>query len=290
MGKGTGVVVETLAEQAARAAARLEAAGIRSGEARPDAAILARWVLGWDAARWLAHRTDPAAPDFAVRFAALIERRARREPVAYIIGEREFYGRTFIITPDVLIPRPETELVVEESLRLINGSPRRLVDVGTGSGCLAVTLALECPTARIDATDASPAAIAVARENARRFGVLDRIGFEAAPLLGGPPAPVDLIVANPPYVALRDRSTLEPEVRDYEPPQALFGGADGLDVIRAIVRAAARALAPGGWLVMEIGAGQADDVAGLIDRTTVLRVTRVGRDLQGIPRVIVLER
>jgi release factor glutamine methyltransferase len=230
------------------------------------------------------------------RLEAAVARRARREPVAYITSEREFYGRAFRVTRDVLIPRGETEFVVDAAracLAARSGAPPHIIDIGTGSGCIAVTIACEAPDLRLTATDVSSAAIAIARENATRHGVADRIDFVEGSLFagragpGGEPGGWDLIVSNPPYVARRDRDTLAVDVRDFEPDLALFGGNDGLDVIRALTRAASTVLAPDGSLVMEIGAGQVDAVRALIDETSGLAWTRVLRDLQQIPRVVV---
>ena len=217
------------------------------------------------------------------------------EPVAYLLGVREFYGRPFLVTRDVLIPRPETELVVDEALAALaergtsNVAPR-LADVGTGSGCLAITLALEYLSARVAATDVSAAALAVAVENAARLGVEGHIRFRRTPLLGGAADSFDVIVSNPPYISARDAATLAPDVRDYEPELALFAGDDGLAVIRELVPAAERALTPGGWLIMEIGAGQAEGVSRLVLAAADLELVRVTPDLAGIPRVVVARR
>jgi release factor glutamine methyltransferase len=293
MGNARSADIGTLAGHVAEAADRLQAAGIPASEARRDAALLARFVLGWDAGRWLARSNDQASPDFPAGFSSLVGRRAAREPIGYITGEREFYGRAFHLTRDVLIPRPETELVVEEALQVLRspgpwaGGPGPvLVDAGTGSGCLAVTLALECPAALITATDTSDAALTVARGNARRYGVLDRIAFEAAPLLGNASG-IHLIVANLPYVREGDRRSLAPEVASYEPSDALFAGPDGLDFISELIPHAARSLVDGGWLVLEAGEGQSPEVSRLVDATGGLSVDHVARDLQGIERVIV---
>jgi release factor glutamine methyltransferase len=163
------------------------------------------------------------------------------------------------------------------------------VDVGTGSGCLAVTLALECPAARVIATEVSEAALAVARDNARRLGA-ERIEFKHGSLFSGVAAPVDLVVSNPPYVAYAERASLPVDVVGYEPAGALFGGEDGLDVIRALVPAAGAALRPGGWLILELGLGQADAVERLIQATDALAVVRLRSDLQHILRVVVARR
>lgn len=282
----------TLAETAAGAAASLEAAGFGRDESRREAALLARRLLGWSAAEWLTHLGDPAPPDLAGRLAPLVARRALHEPIAYITGEREFYGRLFRLTPDVLIPRPETELVVEEALACLRAAgpasgPCRVLDIGAGSGCLGVTLALEWPAARVVATDVSVAALDVARTNAARLGVAERTEFRHGAMAGGAAGPFDLIAANPPYVPDADRASLAPDVVDYEPAPALFAGRDGLDVIRALVPDAARLLARDGWLVLEIGQGQAKAVGRLIDATPGLSLVRIRPDLADIPRVVV---
>jgi release factor glutamine methyltransferase len=289
---------------------------VPADDSRREASRLARWLLGWDEAAWLTRSAEAPPPDFAARFAAAVARRCRREPLAYILGEREFYGRAFFVTPAVLIPRPETELVVDEALTIIRSGTGRppsppasarqappsppasarqarhliVVDIGTGSGCLAITIALECPDVRVIAVDTSAAALEVARENARRHGVADRIEFRQGDLLPPLTDPVDLVVSNPPYVPERDRPSIAPEVAGYEPAGALFAGADGLDVVRALIPAAARALAPGGSLVMEFGWGQSSEIAQLVERTPWLALRHIRQDLQGIPRVVVAEQ
>jgi release factor glutamine methyltransferase len=285
----------TLAEHAADAARTLVAAGLASDDSRQDAALLARWALGWSHAEWLARHREKPVDTFAETYQSAIRRRANREPVAYIIGTREFYGRSFRVTPDVLIPRPETELVVEEALALLAalgsapGAPR-VADVGTGSGCLAVTIALERPTAHLIAIDISEAALRIAYENARELGAANRIEFWRGAFLPRGVPPLDLIVTNPPYVAERDRDDLPIEVRGFEPAQALFGGPDGLRVIRALVPEAATALRPGGWLVMEIGMGQDGAVAEVLGETGAFALHHIRHDLQDIPRVVVARR
>ena len=291
----------TIADCAAAAARVLTDAGVAEPDARADIGVLARHRLGWTGADWVARSRDQAADGFFDTLLALARRRSTGEPVAYITGVREFYGRPFGVSPAVLIPRPETELLITEALahaqvthraqlRGCSGAePARgpvgpvIADVGTGSGCLAVTLALEIPGARIVATDVSPDALEVARANARALGA-GRVEFVAASLL--PPGRFDLIVSNPPYVAERDRASLPPDVRDFEPASALFAGEDGLGVIRGLVPAAAPALLRGGRLVMEIGAGQADEVAQIV-RDARLELEGVRPDLQGIPRVVI---
>jgi release factor glutamine methyltransferase len=284
----------TILTAVSAAAARLESAGIASEDSRREAGLLARWVLGWDAAAWLTRQHQPPSSDFQAPFDRLIARRASREPIAYLIGEREFYGRPFRVTPDVLIPRPETEFVIDEVVGLARTrrnadrdrqSRRVIVDIGTGSGCIAVTLALELPQARLVATDTSAEAMRVAQDNARRHGVADGIEFRHGPFLAGFADPVDVVVSNPPYVPESDRASLAPEVAMFEPASALFAGHDGLDVIRELAPLAVAALKPGGALVMEFGFGQAIEVHRLVEKAGLTEV-RLVPDLQGIPRVI----
>jgi release factor glutamine methyltransferase len=208
--------------------------------------------------------------------------------VAYILGEREFWGLPFEVTPDVLIPRPDTELIVEEALAAFGGGqpPATLIDVCTGSGCLAVTLAREFGGADVIATDISEAALDVARRNAQRHQVGARIAFLAGDLLDGIATPADLIVSNPPYVARRDAATLAPEVRDHEPHVALFAGDDGLDVYRRLLPAGRARLTRSGKLVLELGLNQADAVVDLAEAAG-LRLEHTRQDLQGITRTVV---
>jgi release factor glutamine methyltransferase len=277
------------AELTAAAVRHLTGAGLDLDSARIDAEVIARALLHWDRARWVADRREPADAGFLDRFAAAITRRARREPVAYIVGEREFYGRPFLVTPAVLIPRPETELVVDEALAHLDARPPRVADVGTGSGCLAVTIAAERPDAALVATDISADALAVARQNALRHGVSGRIRFEqralVAPVAGG----FDLIVSNPPYIGTRDRESLPDDVRAFEPDLALFAGDTGLDVIGALVPRSSETLRPGGILVMEIGRGQ-DAAAARLVAEAGLELRHIRPDLAGIPRVVVAVR
>ena len=281
----------TIGARIRAAATRLRDAGLRPPDAAFDAEMLARSVLGWDRAELLTRANHPTSEDFAVRYDALIARRERREPAAQVVGRREFWGRDFEVTRDVLVPRPETELIIETALELYAGDPPvLLVDVGTGSGCLAVTLALEWPAAHVIATDVSNAALRVARRNALRYRVAERVHPLQTDLLAGLSAGFELIIANPPYVRSGDRPALTPEVRDYEPAEALFGGADGLDVVRALLDQASGALRPGGRLLMEFGAGQDDDVAALIVAHPILALDEIRSDLRGIPRTSVVSR
>ncbi len=247
---------------------------------------------------WLiAHDDEPLAPDAAATFCDLIERRLAGEPIQYITGEAEFYGLPFHVNRDVLIPRPETEHLVEKAialaqkLRLSGANPvPRIVDVGTGSGAIAVALAHALPSAEITATDISPEALAVAKANAARHGVAPRMRFFEGDLL----EPVageqfEMVVSNPPYVPESDRATLDVEVRNYEPAQALFAGEDGLAIYRCLIPAAFGALVPGGCVALEIGCGQQVAIQALLACAGFSGIEFFG-DLQGIPRVAVALR
>lgn len=232
-------------------------------------------------------------PDDAVlaRFHANLGRRVAREPLAYILGRKEFFSLEFEVTPAVLIPRPETETLVETALAIVGASPRaRVLELGTGSGAVAVTIALNARDVQLVATDVSNDALLVARQNARRHDVGDSIEFlqgswfEA--LAGAPrPLPFDLIVSNPPYVPEGALAALAPEVARFEPRSALAGGLDGLDSYRAIAASVSHWLAPDGELLLEVGAGQDSQVAGILDHAG-LAATRVINDLAGIARVV----
>jgi release factor glutamine methyltransferase len=281
----------TYHDLAVAARATLERAGVAAAEARLDADLLARHALGWDQATWLSGRHDRAPSDFEPAYTALIARRAAREPVAYIRGVQEFWGRQFVVTPAVLIPRPETELLIEVAGEFLADCPHRIVaDIGTGSGCLAVTLALEHPGLTVHATEISAEALVVARQNAARLGAGDRIQFYCARYLDGVPAPIDLIVANPPYIPAPDRDTLAPEVAAHEPALALFAGEDGLREVRAILHAARHALSPIGLIACEIGIGQAETIARELTTIDGLDFVEIRPDLQGIPRVLLARR
>ncbi|MGH9328993.1 MAG: peptide chain release factor N(5)-glutamine methyltransferase [Vicinamibacterales bacterium] len=280
----------TFADEVARGRERLVAAGIPDDQARLDAELLARHALGWDRAVWLASRRDPAPDPFVAEYETLVARRAAREPISLITGAREFWGLQFDTKPGVLIPRHETELIVEEALEALAGTEApRIADVGTGSGCLAVALAHELPRARVVATDLSPLALEVARCNAAKHAVTDRVRFVLTDLLDNVTETFDAIVSNPPYVVSGAREGLAPEVRDHEPALALFGGADGLDAIRAVFARTPARLAPAGRLIVEFGYGQDERVCDLA-REAAFTVVRVREDLQGIPRVVVLAR
>jgi release factor glutamine methyltransferase len=270
------------------------AAGPHPERARRDAEILLLHLFKRnDPERntaWLiAHWNNPT--DHETEFRALVERRLAGEPIQYIFGETEFYGLPFLVTPDVLIPRPETEHLVEKALELAaQFIAPRIVDLGAGSGAIAVTLAHQLPHAQITAIDLSSAALAVARENAERNGVSSRIRFLCGNLL----APVaeerfEIVVSNPPYVPSGDRASLAVEVRDYEPALALFAGDDGLEVYRRLIPAAFAALIPGGFVALEIGFGQSPAIAELLAVSGFERIEFV-QDLQSIPRVACAQR
>jgi release factor glutamine methyltransferase len=279
----------TLAEFVSRASVVLTSAGLPSDSARLDAEVLARSVLRWDRATYFSRRHEPAPPGFETAFDALIARRRRREPTHLLVGIREFWGREFEVAPGVLVPRPETELIVERALEFFpdRGQPLRIADAGTGTGCLAVTLAVELPHALVVASDLSPTALAVAARNAGRHRVADRVRLVRGDFLAPFAGPFDLVVSNPPYVRLADLPDLMPEVRLHEPALALAGGDDGLDAFRVIVRQVGPRLSSGGRVLVEIGEGQAEEVCRLaIDAGLV--VDEIARDLQQHPRVACL--
>ena len=282
----------SLHEKLAAARVELVSAGIAPAEAAVDVPLFACTILGWDRVRLLTERSAPPPPTLEPRFSEWIVRRIAREPAAYIVGVREFWGLDFAVTPAVLIPRPETEFIVEETLELLGSfalDAPKVADIGTGCGNIAVSLAHEVGGARVTATDVSREALAIASGNAKRYGVDDRIEFVQTSYLGGIEDTFDLITANPPYVKDADKPALAADVR-HEPDVALFGGPSGLRDVEAVLDAAAGSLRPGGWLVMEFGYGQEDDVRRLAAARPALRLERVRADLQGIPRTAVIER
>lgn len=275
----------TIAEAIARGREALVAAGVPGDEAPGDAEVLARHVLGWDLARLVTARRDEAPPGFQERYDELIARRRRREPVSQIVGHREFWGLDFEVTRDVLTPRPETETLVEAALDTFpRDAPIVIMDVGTGSGCVAVALSKEFPKARLIASDVSLPALEVARRNAAAHGVSHRIAFVHSSHLEND---VDLIVSNPPYVAERDAAALPPEVRDYEPRVALFAGTDGLDFYRQLFRRASGE--HNGKIAVEVGYDQSEAVSQIARREGWL-LESVRPDLQGIPRALVFHK
>ena len=270
---------------------RLRGAGIPADEAALDARLLAQHVLGWDATRLMTHGDEGAPGRFPCDYELLVARRAGREPLAYITGVREFWNLSIEVTPAVLIPRPETELLIESALEQFEHAESvRILDVCTGSGCVAVGLGREFPRAIIVASDISEDAIQVARRNAARHGLAARLRCVRADLLAGLTGPFDLIVANPPYIPTTDAPTLQPEVRDFEPFAALFAGEDGLQIVRRLLKEAVTALQDDGMLIFEFGAGQADAIEALIARIPSLTLVEVKHDLQDTPRAAVVKK
>ena len=264
--------------------------------ARRDAETLLLHLLGRDRAWLLAHPEASLTGEQAAALDNLVARRAVHEPLQYLTGRQEFYGLDLHVSPAVLIPRSETELLVEAVLLWARaamnahpGQPMRIVDVGTGSGAIAIALAKHLPGAEITALDLSLEALAMARANADRLGLGTRVRFLPSDLLQAVKAhssealPFDAVVSNPPYVPATDAGSLQPEVRDFEPHGALFAGADGLDIYCRLIPEAAAALRPGGLLAMEIGFGQRDALAALLHGWEDLRFLD---DLAGIPRVV----
>ncbi len=283
---------QTVREVLSLAWDRLTAADIEFAEL--EAEVLLRHALSPDAHMTraglytrLGDAIDDASSD---RYATLIARRLTHEPSAYIIGRREFYGLDFKVTSDVLIPRPDTELLVECAIKVQAAQGQSVfADIGTGSGAIAVAIATALPAARVIATDVSDTALDVARENARRHEVADRTLFVQGDLLSPLEAPVDVIVANLPYVTTPDWQDLPPELREHEPRLALDGGHDGLDAIRTFLVQAPGYLRPGGAVCLEFGIGQRDAIVALARAAFSEARIDVHEDFAGIPRVLVIE-
>ncbi len=269
------------------AAARLGAAGIES--ARLDARVLLGHVLGVDPGTLALRRDEALAPDAASRFEGLVARRASHEPAAYIIGHREFWSLDFAVTPEVLIPRPDSETLVEASLALFPDRDAALdvLDLGTGSGCLLLAVLHERKRARGIGIDASAGAVAVAAVNAARLGLAARASFIVRNWTGYRGGPFDLVLANPPYIRAGDVAGLAPEVRAHEPIAALAAGEDGLDAYRGLAGILPALLKRGGRAVIEIGAGQAADAESCLSAGGLRPIAR-RRDLAGIERCLVL--
>jgi len=278
----------TLRKWLAQAEAQLSAAP-HADRAKRDAETLLLHLIGKNKEWLMAHAEDDFAGCTAIRYASLLERRGKGEPIQYITGETEFYGLPFRVTPDVLIPRPETEHLVETVLELAAAFEHpRIIDIGTGSGAIPIAIAHNLPYSQITATDISSSALAVAEENAKRNGAAIRFleGDLLAPVEG---ETFDIIVSNPPYVPAADRDSLSVEVRDHEPSLALFAGIDGLEIYRRLIPAAFAALAPGGFIALEIGYGQQLAIDSLLIKAGFSHV-QFTPDLQGIPRVAVARR
>lgn len=272
-----------------QAAERLQASA--RGDARLDAETLLMHLLGRDRAYLYAYPELELSCRELTRYNELLERRASGEPLQYITGHQEFWGLDLLVNPAVLIPRPETEHVVEATLQLLRGTEfPRVVDVGTGSGCIALALASDLPNVKIDAVDVSLDALKIARTNAERLGLADRSEFAESDLLQKYLADgsiFDMVVSNPPYVGEQEADKLQVEVREHEPHCALFGGEQGLDIYSRLIPQAWQVLKPGGWLVMEIGFSQEQEIHNLLpDWSDVRSIT----DLKGIPRVVIARK
>jgi release factor glutamine methyltransferase len=265
---------------------RLAAAGIE--DARREAWLLLAAATGRERASLMAGAGAPLTADQQLRLERSVGRRRAREPIAYILGEKEFWSLPFQVGPAVLIPRPETETVVEAALACLadRRARVRILDLGTGSGCLLLALLSELPDATGLGTDVSREALALAEVNAVRLGLIGRTELRASDWGSAVEPSFDLIVSNPPYVSTAEWPKLQPEVRDFEPSAALLAGPDGLDAYRALAPDCARLLAPGGCVALEIGHGQGDDVALLLTRAG-LEVVERRRDLAGTERCLV---
>jgi release factor glutamine methyltransferase len=288
----------SIAEAIFQGAHQLRQAGV--SEARSEAGSLVAHVLQRDRTFILSHAEDPIGLEQLKRFHDYLERRAQGEPLQYLTGHQEFFGLDFEVNRDVLIPRPETELLIETALKLAAGGNVApfICDVGTGSGCLAITLLHELrqnPGTRAVAIDISPAAVAVAKRNAARHAVIEQLEFVISDCFASldPKNPrhsfFDLIVSNPPYVEERALAGLQREVRDYEPRLALVAGPDGLMIIHRLLREAGDFLKTGGHFLFEIGFSQSALVEQLID-THKWKLLKIHQDLQGIPRTVALEK
>ena len=272
----------------------LSKAGIDN--ARQEALWILEEAVGVTLIRLHAYSEDSIDPERYQKAVALIERRASREPLQYVLGHQEFYGLDMMVKPGVLIPRPESELLVEKAIALLQSHPHPvIVDVGTGSGCLAISMARTLTHAVVIASDQSVAALQIARLNAKRHGLDSRIlwlaGDLLAPLLSsGLAGKVTAIIANLPYISHAEWESLSPDVKDFEPGLALDGGPDGLDVYRRLLQGAPGLLAPDGVILIEIGLGQADCLCQEIAHSNILKVVEIQPDVQGIPRMVCLQR
>jgi len=277
----------TIAEILKEAALELESAGVP--EARREAGSLLSFVLEKDRTFLISHAEESVDENSLVRLREFVERRAVGEPLQYITGVQDFYGREFRVTPDVLIPRPETELLVEAALEIVSDASF-ICDVGTGSGCIGVTLLCELVNAPAVLIDKSPAALEIAKINAQKHSVADRARFIVSDCFNSLDSQkFDLIVSNPPYVAESALAGLQREVRDHEPLVALSPGGDGLSVIRRLIDEGPTFIKPNGHMLMEIGFDQGEVVAGLINGST-WSLREIRPDLQGIPRIVVLQK
>lgn len=287
-----------------------------SESARLDAEVLLAHARGCERIALYTAFGEEVGDEVRARFRELVKKRADGMPVAYLVGKKEFFSLSFKVTPDVLIPRPETEHVVMAALDVLRGSPQskvhspksegegkglspqsaignpQLADVGTGSGCIAIAIAKHAPQARLVATDTSAAALAIARANAAAHQVADRIEFHEGDLLAMLPAKqqFDVVVSNPPYIGTGEHNTLAPQVRDHEPHSALFGGERGTETIARLIPQAAERLKPGGWLILEVSPLVADAVVQLIAESGSFAATSLSKDLAAHVRVVQAQR
>jgi len=284
--------MQTIADARMRAIEELKRASVESPTLTAD--LLLGFVLGWDRVRVLSHSEQILDEESSILFEKLLLRRIKGEPLQYLTGEKEFYGHVFRVTPDVLIPRPETEILVEKAIELIRSDTSscvRFADIGAGSGCIAISVACEIPYSFGYAVDISAAALSIARYNALQNQVGDRVLPICGDLLECFPLHecLDLVLSNPPYVPLSDYNSLPVEVSGYEPHLALFGGESGLDIYRRLIPESMIRLVSGGYLLLELGAGQEEQVIRLIrDEGFLLKVTV--NDLQGIPRCLIAQK
>lgn len=273
-----------IADALRSASQRLDTAGV--ADPRREAASLLALALDRPNTFLIAHPEYELTVDELSKFEAFTARREKREPFQYIAGKQEFYGLDFEVTPAVLIPRPETEILVEEAIKeLAKLETPRFCEIGVGSGCISVSILANVPTATAVATDISPEAIKVARRNAERHSVADRLTLIEGDLFAGVKGKFDMIVSNPPYVPDGDLAEMQSEVRDYEPHGALFAGTHGLRVLDQIIHEAPVRLDPGGILLLEIGRGQSERLGKCLEAATWQRVEFIN-DLQEIPRTI----
>jgi release factor glutamine methyltransferase len=253
-----------------------------------NAELLLMFTLSCDRAYLFAHPERELTSEEESRYETALSERTRGVPAQYITGHQEFWGMDLIVSPAVLIPRPETEHVIETVLELCSADPAtRIVDVGTGSGCIALALAKELPGAEIHATDLSTGALEVARANAARHQLNRRIHFHQTDLLAGLSGQFDIVVSNPPYVGESEEDTVQLEVRKFEPRNAVFAGKTGTEVVARLIPQAKQILRPGGWLIMEFSATIADAVRNLLEGWQDVRVKP---DLQSIPRVAMAQK
>lgn len=276
--------MKTVADCLQAGIAELGRAGVP--DARSQASSLLRYAIARDRAYIVSHPEYELTEHELAIFTDAVSRRSDRVPFQQIVGRQEFYGLDFIVTPDVLIPRPETEILVERAIEFIGDRERRFLDIGVGSGCISIAILKNCARATAIAVDVSDAALNVAKRNAEMHAVTERLDLRPSDVFAElADEKFDLIVSNPPYVPLADLETLQPEVRDHEPHLALTDNSNGLSIIEGIVAESPEHLKPGGWLLIEIGYGQRDQVASMFDRRR-WAAARFIDDLQKIPRTL----